>query len=97
MRPRTPHYCRQSPWVPTLQKRLRFPAKQASQGLKILLSNLAGRESTEPSAARGERRRRKMASRFPAAGALAAPVRTPGGMLDHGGLSCGFLLSSESC
>lgn len=96
MRPRAPRCCRRSRRAPTLEKRFRFPARQASQGLRILLSNLAGGESTEPSAARGERRRRKMASRGPAAGARAGPGRAPRGVRDPGGLSCGSLHSLES-
>lgn len=97
MRPRGGRCCRRSRRGPTLEKRLRFPARQASQGLRILLSNLAGRESTEPSAARGERRRRKMASWCPAAGARAGPGRAPRGVQAHQGLSCGSSRSLESC
>lgn len=43
------------------------PASRALQGLTVWLSNLAGSAVAELKAARGERRTRKMASRFPAA------------------------------
>lgn len=58
------------------------------QGLRILLSNLAGSESAEPRAAQGERRTRKMASRRPAALAHAQGLAEPPRRRGNRGLRC---------